>query len=122
MTQATIGLVLDATDPESLADFWTKALDLQRVGAAGNYVQLESEGLPKLLLQRVSDQKVAKNRMHIDIQVHEVEAEVARLEALGAKRLEDQDRCEHGCRWVVMADPEGNEFCVCDSGINAGDG
>jgi predicted enzyme related to lactoylglutathione lyase len=118
MKQPSIGLVLDATDPEGLAGFWTQALGLERLGAAGNYVYLASSGaLPKLLLQKVSEPKLAKNRMHLDIQAADVDAEVERLEAIGAKRLEDQDRCEHGCRWVVMADPEGNEFCVCDSGI-----
>ncbi len=48
------------------------------------------------------------------------EAEVAHLEAIGAKRLEDAELFEHNCRWVVMADPEGNEFCVCHGGVNAG--
>jgi predicted enzyme related to lactoylglutathione lyase len=42
--------------------------------------------------------------------------EVTRLEQLGARRLEGAPRSEHGTRWVVMADPEGNEFCVCDAG------
>jgi hypothetical protein len=42
--------------------------------------------------------------------------EVTRLEQLGARRLEGAPRSEHGTRWVVMAKPEGNEFCVCDAG------
>jgi predicted enzyme related to lactoylglutathione lyase len=118
MGEATIGLVLDAADPEALADFWTQALGLERLGSAGSYVYLESKGtLPKLLLQRVGEPKVGKNRMHLDIKAEDVDAEVARLESIGAKRLEGRDHCEQGCRWIVMADPEGNEFCVCDSGI-----
>jgi hypothetical protein len=53
--------------------------------------------------------------MHLDIDTGEVDAEVSRLEAPGARTLEDA-RVEHGTRWMVMADPEGNEFCVCDGG------
>jgi predicted enzyme related to lactoylglutathione lyase len=68
------------------------------------------------LLQAVDEPKTAKNRMHLDIETPRVDAEVARLEALGARRLEADTRSEHGSRWVVMADPEGNEFCVCNAG------
>jgi predicted enzyme related to lactoylglutathione lyase len=117
VSEARIGLVLDSVDPEALAGFWTQALGLESIGTAGNYVYLASKGsLPKLLLQRVDEPKAGKNRMHMDVLAGDVDAEVERLEALGAKRLEDVDRCEHDCRWVVMADPEGNEFCVCDGG------
>jgi predicted enzyme related to lactoylglutathione lyase len=117
MTEATIGLVLDCADPQALAEFWSQALGLQCLGAAGSYVLLASTGaLPKLLLQQVGEPKLGKNRMHLDIETKDVDAEVERLETIGAKRLEAQDRTEHGSRWVVMADPEGNEFCVCDGG------
>jgi len=117
MSEATIGLVLDCADPEALAAFWADALGMQRRGAAGNYVMLTSPsgGLPKLLLQRVSEPKAAKNRMHLDIDTPDVDGEVERLERIGARRLEGEDRKEHGSRWVVMVDPEGNEFCVCDA-------
>jgi predicted enzyme related to lactoylglutathione lyase len=112
-----LGLVLDCTDPEALASFWSEALGYTTLGAAGSYVMLvDSDGNgPKLLLQRVGEPKPGKNRMHLDIDTPEVDSEVMRLEALGARRLEDP-RSEHGTRWVVMADPEGNEFCVCDGG------
>jgi predicted enzyme related to lactoylglutathione lyase len=112
-----IGLVLDCRDPEPLAEFWSEALGYTAVGSAGNYVMLiDGDGKgPKLLLQRVPEPKPGKNRMHFDIETPEVDAEVARLEKLGAKKAEDA-RSEHGTRWVVMNDPEGNEFCVCDGG------
>ena len=118
MGEATIGLVLDCANPEALAPFWVEALGLERVGAAGTYVMLSSPSgaLPKLLLQRVGEPKVAKNRMHLDIETPDVEGEVNRLEVLGAHRVEAGERSEHGSRWVVMADPEGNEFCVCSGG------
>jgi predicted enzyme related to lactoylglutathione lyase len=111
-------LVLDCADPEVLAAFWAEALGLEGLGAAGNYVLLASTAgtLPKLLLQRVNEAKTSKNRMHLDIETPQVDAEVERLEAIGAKRLEEGARAEHGSRWVVMADPEGNKFCVCNGG------
>ena len=116
--EAKIGLVLDCADPEAVAAFWEQALGVKRLGAAGNYVLLASPSgaLPNLLLQRVSETKVAKNRMHLDVETPDVDAEVERLEGIGAQRLEEQARTEHGRRWVIMADPEGNEFCVCDGG------
>ncbi len=112
----TIGLVLDCHDPERLAAFWAPALGYTHVGSVDNYAMLvgTDPGAPKLLLQRVRESKTAKNRMHLDFEVADVEAEVARLEALGATRLDKMS--EHGMHWVVMNDPEGNEFCVCDGG------
>ena len=117
MTEATIGLVLDCRDAEALAAFWSQALGMERAGAAGNYVLLLSKtgALPKLLLQHVDEVKAGKNRMHLDIDTGDVEGEVARLESIGARRLEAAARSEHGSTWVVMTDPEGNEFCVCDA-------
>jgi predicted enzyme related to lactoylglutathione lyase len=75
---------------------------------------------PKLLLQRVPEAKSVKNRMHLDIDATDIEAEAARLEALGATRVQPDQVHEHGTSWILMADPEGNEFCVCDGGA-AGD-
>ncbi len=115
---ARLGLVLDCTDPDSLAEFWSAAISYTTLGGAGNYVLLVDEAgrQPKLLLQRVAEAKAGKNRMHFDIETPTVDAEVARLEALGARRMEADAIEEHGNRWVVMADPEGNEFCVCNAG------
>jgi predicted enzyme related to lactoylglutathione lyase len=115
---AKLGLVLDCADPDRLADFWSRAIGYTVVGGAGSYVLLvdDTGRQPKLLLQRVDEAKTAKNRMHFDIETPAVDDEVARLEAIGATRLGDDAIEEHGTRWVVMADPEGNEFCVCDAG------
>jgi predicted enzyme related to lactoylglutathione lyase len=66
----------------------------------------------------VGEPKVTKNRMHLDIETPDVDSEVKRLEGIGAQRLEHDSRVEHGTRWVIMADPEGNEFCVCDGGAS----
>jgi hypothetical protein len=64
----------------------------------------------------LTDPKVAKNRMHLDIETPDIETEATRVEALGATRVQDDQIHEHGTHWVLMADPEGNEFCVCDGG------
>jgi hypothetical protein len=112
-----LGLVLDSRHPEALAPFWAAALEYVVVGSVENYVMLVPDGRegPKLLIQRVAEDKGAKNRMHVDIEVGDIDGLAEKLEALGATRLDTEARAEHGMRWIVMADPEGNEFCVCDA-------
>jgi predicted enzyme related to lactoylglutathione lyase len=114
---ATFGLVLDCAEPASLAAFWSAALGYTTLGGAGNYVVLvDRDGVqPKLLLQRVPEANAVKNRMHLDIECSDVDGEARRLERLGAVRVEGPTS-EHGSTWVVLHDPEGNEFCVCDGG------
>ena len=115
---ATIGLVLDCSDPTELAQFWSKALGYTTLGSAGNYVMLVDPDRvqPKLLLQAVPEPKAVKNRMHFDIEVRDIHAEVDRLVTLGATQVSEAPCSEHGSTWVLMNDPEGNEFCVCDGG------
>jgi predicted enzyme related to lactoylglutathione lyase len=115
---ARFGLVLDCADPTALAEFWSAALGYTTLGGAGSYVMLidESGVQPKVLLQAVPEGKQTKNRMHLDIEVGDIEAEAARLENLGATRVAPDQMHEHGTSWVLMTDPEGNEFCVCDGG------
>ncbi len=116
-----IGLVLDCQDPQLLAAFWSEALGYANLGEAGSYVLLldpDDRG-PKLLLQGVPEAKQVKNRMHLDIDAVDIETEASRLEALGAQRVAGEPMHEHGTNWVLMADPEGNEFCVCDGGQNS---
>ena len=111
----TISLTLDCADPEHLAAFWTEALGYEQVAAVDNFVVLgpaAGTAGPKLALQGVPEPRSAKNRMHLDLWVDDIEAEAARLEELGAKRLRNQPFAEHGLRWIQLADPEGNEFCV----------
>jgi len=113
-----IGLVLDCADPERLADFWAPALGYVNLGTAGSYVALFPDGRPgpKLLLQKVTEPKAVKNRMHLDIEVRDIHAEADRLLALGATKVSEAPCQEHGSTWLLMADPEGNEFCICDGG------
>ena len=121
-TPRRFGLVLDCADPGLLAEFWAEALGYANVGSAGAYVALyprHGSG-PKLLLQRVAEPKSSKNRMHLDIETPDIHSEADRLTALGASRVSEGPCSEHGSTWILMADPEGNEFCICDNGNPAG--
>jgi catechol 2,3-dioxygenase-like lactoylglutathione lyase family enzyme len=106
-------VVLDCVDADALADFWSSALGFRRGPFHPPYVRLvdPSERWPDLLLQQVPEPKVGKNRMHVDIHVADVPAEVARLVALGAAVV-DPPHDDEGFLTAILADPQGNEFCV----------
>jgi len=110
----TIHIVLDCADPERLGEFWSKALGYTVSGYAEQWGMLKgpNEG-EVLLLQRVPEPKAGKNRMHIDIIASDIEAKAKELETLGAERLGEDPVGQFGMTWITMADPEGNEFCVC---------
>jgi len=108
-----IFIVIDAVDPERVADFWAAALRYRRVDRLEQYVVLEpEEGATGsvLLVQGVPEVKQVKNRMHLDLHVEDPEGEAARLVALGATRHENGELGE--IRWICMRDPEGNEFDI----------
>ncbi len=107
-------LTLDSTDPEPLATFWAAALGFTSIGEVGVFWPLApaDDSEPPLVIQRVSEPKIGKNRMHLDVHVPDLSAEVARLETLGASRITKDVIMEFDHRWLVMADPDGNEFCV----------
>jgi glyoxalase superfamily protein len=106
---------IDCADPEALAPFWLVALGYARARGNGDpFIDLlpDDPGRPVVFLQRTRDPKRGKNRVHLDLYVPEPVALAERLVALGASRL-GEPRGE-GAEWFqVMADPEGNEFCVC---------
>jgi predicted enzyme related to lactoylglutathione lyase len=107
-----IEFTLDCCGLERMAMFWQSALGFAVDGIIeGRYVSLSGHGVV-LTLQHVAEPKSVKNRMHLDVLVDDVEAEVTRLETLGASRLTPTARQEFGQTWFVLADPEGNEFCV----------
>ena len=112
---AHVEIVLDAADADRLAAFWAAALGYCAHGAFRQYRSLvDPDGVgPKVIIQQVDEPKSAKNRVHIDIQAGDVEAEVERMVRLGATRLDPRPIAEAGTSWVRMCDPEGNEFCVC---------
>jgi hypothetical protein len=112
--KATLELVLDCAEPKGLAKFWGAALDYRDYYTDTNLAVLvpKAAGGSPLLLQGVPEPKAGKNRMHVDIVVDDIEAEVCRLLALGARRIDEDVQSFGGTRWVRMADPERNEFCV----------
>ncbi|WP_370949393.1 VOC family protein [Amycolatopsis sp. cg5] len=110
-----IAITVDCQDAEKLAAFWQQALDYPeprrwRDGHGLTYVELQGKSGTPLLFQPVGEGKRVKNRVHVDIAPADLDqyAEIERLIALGARVLKD-DPAEH---FVVLADPEGNEFCV----------
>jgi hypothetical protein len=110
-------LNFDAHDPPSIAGFWEAALGWRRTYENPDEVVLEpppgspEDGIvPDLLFARVPESKVVKNRLHLDLRPVDQAAEVERLEALGARRVSVGQGPD--VSWVVMADPDGNEFCV----------
>jgi len=107
--------VIDCDDLDSGVRFWAAALDAteeplpDRSRPVYRRLRLPDSDV-RVLLQRTSDQKSAKNRMHLDLETDDIEAEVQRLEALGATRFDHQQ--ERGYDYWVLRDPWGNEFCV----------
>ncbi len=105
-------VALDCADLECLAAFWSAALGYERRASQGVYTVLvdPSGSAPRFLLQRVPEPRTVKNRVHLDLEADDAAAEIERLLALGATRGESYT--EQGVSWTVMADPEGNDFCV----------
>jgi hypothetical protein len=113
-------LDIDCTDPDLVATFWQEALGWRRTvehleGESPEIVLEPPAGSPEdgvapdLLFIGVPERKTVKNRLHLDLRPVDQAAEVSRLEKLGATRT---DVGGGDTPWVVMADPEGNEFCV----------
>ena len=108
---------IDCADLDRMVDFYTAALGYERHAKAGDhYASIVHATLPKLVFQKVPEPRTGKNRVHLDVIVGDtIEAEAARFAGLGAQQLSDGIVSEYGVSWIVMADPEGNEICLCDS-------
>lgn len=108
-------IVVDVADLKRAADFWTQALGFVQEGdASGRYLSLvpaDGNGI-EVLLQKVDDEKLGKNRLHLDLRTHDLDAEVDRVCALGASVVTEEPIVESGWTWHLLADPDGNEFCV----------
>src|SRR4051812_46623866 len=107
-------VIVDALDPVALARWWQSALGWVVVSDDPEEFEIRpsAESLPGLLFVRVPEAKTIKNRLHLDFRPDDRDAEVERLLGLGATRA-DVGQGEES--WVVLADPEGNEFCVLSS-------
>ena len=133
-------VTVDCADPHGLADWWAETLGWQVESQDEDFIRrMISEGYaedsettlhngklvwkggaairhpggikraPRVLFQTVPEPKTVKNRLHLDLRPADQAAEVARLEALGARRV---DIGQGDVSWIVLADPDGNEFCV----------
>lgn len=109
-------LCINCTDPDTMATFWSAAIGYTEIERDDMGVAIMgATNFPSMLFVRTEDvggpPKASRNRLHIDLSPtdRDQSAEVGRLESLGAKRT---DIGQGTPSWVVMADPEGNEFCV----------
>jgi catechol 2,3-dioxygenase-like lactoylglutathione lyase family enzyme len=108
---AWFSTVIDCRDPETLAAFWCQVLGYQVVSRNEREVDIAPgpAAFPGMAFLHVPGHKHVKNRLHIDLNPSDQQAEVRRLLALGATQI---DIGQGDAQWAVMADPEGNEFCV----------
>jgi len=119
MTARPRNITFDCTDPYRLAGFWSAVTGYREDPDNGNApadpeaLLVGQDGQPNLLFIRVPEGKTVKNRVHLDLMPTQQtrDQEVARLLELGAAMVADHRRTD-GTGWVVLADPEGNEFCV----------
>ena len=104
-------VIVDAADPVALGRWWADLLGWVVVDDAADEFEIQpTQGrLPGLLFVLVDEPKRAKNRLHLDFRPDDQQAEVERCVAAGARRV---DIGQGSPSWVVLADPEGNEFCV----------
>jgi catechol 2,3-dioxygenase-like lactoylglutathione lyase family enzyme len=105
-------VTFDALDPEALARFWAALLGLTVRPREGRFVALQRPpaGAPELVFQPVPEPKQGKVRIHLDVNVPDVAAAARRVRDLGGHDVAEIR--EDGDVWLVMRDPEGNEFCL----------
>jgi hypothetical protein len=108
--------IVEARDPVALGGWWRTALDWVVVNDDPDEFEIRptADRLPGLLFVPVPEQKTIKNRLHLDFRPDDRDAEVARLLALGAAPA---DIGQGEQTWIVLQDPEGNEFCVLGSRV-----
>ena len=106
--------VIDARDPVALGRWWAEALGWVIMNDTADEFEIResADRLPGIIFEPVGELKQQKNRLHLDFRPGDQDAEVLRLLGLGAARV---DVGQGDVSWVVLADPEGNEFCVLES-------
>ena len=114
MTLRPKGIVFDADNVPTLAEFWSLATGYEVMSSGKRFAHLipEGVGLKHIFIIKVPEGKTAKNRCHIDFDTDDRTAEVEHLVSAGATKVADHTL--HGFTWTVMQDPGGNEFCVSD--------
>jgi predicted enzyme related to lactoylglutathione lyase len=108
-------IVIDCSDLERSARFWASVLGFTAsratTGPYRSLIPAGGQGI-EVLLQLVPEDKRQKNRLHLDLRTADMDAEFRRILALGATLVTEQAVVEAGWRWHILADPDGNEFCV----------
>ncbi|MBX9640595.1 MAG: VOC family protein [Mycobacteriaceae bacterium] len=105
-------VTFDCTDPVTLAGWWAEQFGGKTHELMpGEFIAVIRPEGPRLAFQKVADPTPGKNRVHLDFGAEDMEAEVSRLTAAGAGEIERHSFGEN-FHWVVLADPEGNQFCV----------
>jgi predicted enzyme related to lactoylglutathione lyase len=105
-------IVVDCADPPRLARFWAVVLGGEAVDRDSDWSYVDPpDGQLRVAFQQVPEGKQGKNRLHLDLEVDDIDAERDRLTAEGATTVADLHTTAHG-RFQVMLDPEGNEFCL----------
>jgi len=104
-------VVVDCSDPRALSAFWRRITGFEAGSTLDDWWSIRSaDGRTRLGFQLVPEAKTVKNRVHLDLSSADEEAAATALEAVGATRLWVSDDPDDP--FVVLADPEGNEFCV----------
>ena len=105
-------LIVDAIDPPRLARWWAEVLDYRLLYDDAGMVSIgrDENSHPAIVFVRVPEAKNGKNRLHLDLTPDDEDAELERLVNMGARRIDIGQSPE--ATWSVLADPEGNEFCV----------
>jgi catechol 2,3-dioxygenase-like lactoylglutathione lyase family enzyme len=107
-----IGVTVDTTDPDRLAEFWSALLEVPIAHRTDGEVHLARQPLRGVAVsfQRVADPTRGKNRLHLDLLVKDLPTARKRAVELGADEVAEHSR--DGLHWVVVADPDGNRFCL----------
>jgi hypothetical protein len=114
-------VTFDANDPRLLGRFWSQVTGYAVVDDRDEFVRLrapDARGVRQILFLRVDDPTPGKNRVHVDLAAPQPQDEIERLVGLGASLADElvdgrpRWREGNGISWVVLRDPEGNEFCV----------
>lgn len=105
-------VVIDCIDCDRLAEFWSRVLGGTPVRESVEWVAIVMpDGSTSVSFQKVPESKHGKNRVHLDVLVNDLEEAARRCVELGAVRLTER-RADPLADFIVLADPEGNEFCV----------
>lgn len=104
-------IVMNTNNPAPLLAFWAAFLETTVSAEVDGFIWLAAEyGHPRMAFQEVAEPTGGRRRLHLDFEAGDMDAEVARALSLGARTV--QEHTFANFRWAVLADPDGNEFCI----------